>query len=91
MRSPVVVVGLVLPQHGTKVPLIDDDHMIQALSAKCAYHSFGDRVRLGCPDRGQYGFDAQPSCPCIEAPTIAAVAIPYEERAARRAEHRTKR
>ena len=61
------------------MPLVDDDQMIQALSAECAYHAFGDGVGLGRPDRREYGFDAQPSCPWIEAPTIAAVAIPYEE------------
>ena len=65
MRSPVVVVGFVLPQHGADVPLVDDDQVIQALSAECAYYSFGDGVRLGSSDRGEYGFDAQPSCPWI--------------------------
>ena len=79
MRSPVVVVGLVPPQHGAEVPLVDDDQLIQALSAECAYHAFGDGVRLGGPDRGEYGFDAQPSCPCIEAPTVAAVAVADEK------------
>ena len=78
-RPTIVVVADILPQNGPKMPLVDDDQVIQALSAECAYHSFGDRVRLGCPDRGEYGFDTQPSCPCIDAPTLAAVAIPYEE------------
>jgi hypothetical protein len=79
MRPTIVVVADILQQNGAKMPLVDDDHMIQALSAKSAYHSFGDGVRLGSPDRREYGFDAQSSCPWIEATTIAAVAIPYKE------------
>ena len=79
MRSAIVVVGDILPQNGAKVPLVDNDHVIQALSTECAYYPFGDGVRFGSPNRGEYGFDAQPSCPWIEVPSIAAVAIPYEE------------
>ena len=79
MRPTIVVVGDILPQNGTKMPLVDNDYMIEALSAECANYSFGDGVRLGSPDRGEYGFDAQPSCPWIETPTKAAVAIPYKE------------
>ena len=78
MRPAIVVVGDILPQNGTKMPLVDDDQVIQALSAECAYHSFGDGVRLGSSDRGDYGFDAQSSCPWIEAPSIAAIAIADE-------------
>ena len=79
MRPTIVVVGDILPQNGAEVPLVDNDHVIQTLSAKRAYYPFGDGVRLRGSDRGEFGFDAQPSCPWIEAPTIAAVAIPYGE------------
>ena len=79
MRPAIVVVGDILPQNGAKMPLVDNDHVIQALSAERAYYPFGDGVRLGSSNRGEYSFDAQPSCPRIEAPTIAAVAIPYQE------------
>ena len=75
MRPAIVVVGDILPQNGAKMPLVDNDHVIQALSAECAYYSFGNGVRLGSPDRSEYRFDAQPSCPWIEAPSIAAVAL----------------
>ena len=78
MRPTIVVVAGILLQNGAKMPLVDDDQMIQALSSKSAYHSFGDGVRLGSPDRGEYGFDAQPGCPWIEAPTIAAVSVADE-------------
>ena len=61
------------------MPLVDDDHVIQTLSAECAYYPFGDGVRLRGPDRGEYRFDAQPSSPWIEAPSIAAVAIADEK------------
>jgi hypothetical protein len=75
MRPPAIVVGHILPQHTPKMPLIDDDQMIQTLSAQRAYHSFGDSVRLGCLDRGEYGFNAQPGCPWVEAAAIASVAV----------------
>ena len=68
MRPAIVVVGDILPQNGAKMPLVDNDQMIHAFSAERAYHSFGDCVRLGGPDRGEYSFDAQPSCSWIEAP-----------------------
>jgi hypothetical protein len=51
MRPTIVVVADILPQNGPKMPLVDDDQVIQALSAECAYHAFGDGVRLGSPDR----------------------------------------
>ena len=47
MRSTIVVVGDILPQNGAKVPLVDNDHVIQALSTERAYYPFGDGVRFG--------------------------------------------
>ena len=79
MRPAIVVVGDILPQNGAKVPLVDNDHVIQALSTERAYYPFGDGVRFGSPNRGEYRFDDQPSCPWIEAPAIAAVAIADEK------------
>ena len=61
MRPTIVVVGDILPQNGAKVPLVNNDHVIQALSTECAYYPFGDGVRFGSPNRGEYRFDAQPS------------------------------
>ncbi len=68
MRPTIVVVGDILHQNGSKMPLVDNDHVIQTLPAERTYHTFGDCVRFGRPDRREYGFDAQPSCPWIEAP-----------------------
>ena len=37
MRPAIVVVGDILLQNGPKIPPADNDHVIHALSAKCAY------------------------------------------------------
>ncbi len=69
MRPTIVVVADILPQNGPKMPLVDDDQVIQALSAECAYYSFGDGVRLGSrigvsmasmPSRAAFGLKLPP-------------------------------
>ena len=42
-----VVVGHVLLEHGSQVPLIEDEYVVQALVAQGAHHPLGDRVRFG--------------------------------------------
>ncbi len=78
VRPSCVVVGHVLAQHTAKVALVENDEVIEALSAEGADDPFGDGVRFGSSDRSENGFDAQPSCPGGEAPAIAAVAVPDE-------------
>ena len=62
VRPRTIVVGCVLPQNPSQVLLIDDDDMVQALSAQGAYHSFRHGVGLGPLHRGQYGLDGKSSC-----------------------------
>ena len=60
MGAVEVVVLDVLDEHGAEVTLVDEDHMIQALSADRANEPFGDGIRArrpeGCSDAG----DPQP-------------------------------
>ena len=43
-----VVVGDVLREHGSQVPLIEDEHVVQALGAEGAHHPLGDGVGNRC-------------------------------------------
>ena len=44
MRSVLVAVVNIGPDHAPKLPLIDRDHMVQAIPAQAAYPSFGKAV-----------------------------------------------
>jgi len=78
VRSPLIVVRCVLLQDEPKVPLVDDDEVVQTLTPQGADQTLGDGVRLGCPDGGQQRLDAEPGGVRDEATTVAAVAVPDE-------------
>ena len=44
VRPVVVVVALVLAQHGCGVPLVDDQEAVEEFTANAADKTFGDRV-----------------------------------------------
>ncbi len=75
--TPIVVVG-VLRENASKVPLIDNNEMIHALSSKRADNPFRDGVRLGCLDWSQQRLDPEQSGARDEGAPVAAVAIPYQ-------------
>jgi xanthine/CO dehydrogenase XdhC/CoxF family maturation factor len=41
----VVVVGDEVAEHRQQMLLVEDDHVVQTLSAECPDNAFGDRVR----------------------------------------------
>jgi hypothetical protein len=47
VRSPLIVVGCVLLQDEPKVPLVDDEEVVQTLTPQGADQALGDGVRLG--------------------------------------------
>jgi len=61
MGAVEVVVAGVLDEHGAKVPLVDDDHVIKALLADRAHQPLGDGIRPrgpeGCSDARDAQFD----------------------------------
>jgi hypothetical protein len=48
VRPVVVVVALVLAQHGCGVPLVDDQEAVEEFTANAADEMFGDRVSPRC-------------------------------------------
>src|SRR5262245_37025249 len=73
-----VVVADVLPEDALQVPLVQDEHVIQALVAEGADDPFSDGVGAGCPERRQDGVDPQPPRPGDEVATVHGVAVPDE-------------
>jgi hypothetical protein len=71
------VVG-VLSENASKVPLVDNNDMIHALSSERTDNPFRDGVRLGCMDWSQQRFDPEPSGTGNEGAPVAAVPIPYQ-------------
>ena len=55
--------------------LVQDDEVIEALSAECSDHSFDDDVRLWRVHRRGDGIDTDPSGPLAEVAAIAGIAI----------------
>ena len=70
-----VVVPDELGEYRPEMLLIEDDQVVEALSAKCADDSFNDRVR----PRARYGrgdgVDADALGPCTEVAAIHGIAI----------------
>lgn len=48
----------VLDEHGPEVAASEDEHPVEALTPKAAYHALADCVRSGCRDRGSDDPDA---------------------------------
>ena len=65
-----VVVVDVLGQDGAQVPLVQRDHVVEALPAEGADHPLGDRVGAGRPHRREHRLDAEGLRPL---PEVAAV------------------
>ena len=61
------------------MPLIQRDDVVRALSTQRPDEPLGDRVRLRCAYRSQYGLDTDRLRPRDEATAVRAVAIADQE------------
>ena len=76
VRSHVVVVRDVLPQHQSQVALIDDDQMVETFAPERSEHTLRDGVRLQWPHRSEDRLDPDRSCLVDEGTAVRAVAVP---------------
>ena len=75
MRPGRVVIPREFAQHGPKMLFMQDDQMIQALSAECSDDAFRDCVRPRRPDGRGDGIDADPSGSLAEVTSVDRIAI----------------
>jgi hypothetical protein len=66
MRPMAIVVISELRYHLLQMPLVEDEHMIQAFSSQRAYEPLGNGIRLRCSDRRANLADAEAFCPARE-------------------------
>jgi hypothetical protein len=72
-------VVLVLAEHGSGMPLVDDQDAVEEFAANAADEAFGDRVGPRCPDRCLDDGDAGGGEDGVEGGGEFGVAVPEEE------------
>ena len=75
MRPGLVVMADEVAQHMSQVPFVQDDDVVEALSAEGADQTFSNSVRLRCGYWREHRLDADTSRPSDEVAAIATVAI----------------
>ena len=78
MSTASMVVVHVLPKHSPEVPLIKDDHMVEALASDRSNHPLDVRVLPGRPSCGLDLLDAKRRYPTCEIESVDPVSISDE-------------
>src|SRR5207245_2771129 len=74
-RARGVVVSHVLGEYAQQLPRVEDDQVVEALSAQGADPTLSDGVRLGRLDRREQASDPQSRRPRDEVAMVTAVAV----------------
>ncbi len=79
MRSHPVVVTDVFMENAPQVALVEDDDVVQALTAQRSDHPLREGVRVGRPHRREHRLDSHTGRLWDEVPAVAAVPVSNQE------------